>query len=478
MNILTDNPSDESENIEFKFVSKDSLPHDLWEPITGFSNADGGFIKFGVEENGNKVGVNPKYLNKLQEDLLSQCNSEYNHKLYPELTIENSNILSVYIPPVPASLRPIYSSKRGCPQGGRVRIGPTNAQLDDEWLRRFAIAAGGGAELLEFQAKTKDYFDSTVIKYYLDTVKEKRGNVYKGLSQQKILIKLRAVVNNNITMFGLLAFSTPYGLQELTSPTVNIAVTEYAGTSKVNPEDIDEIRIDDKEFSGNVVSQFEEALKFIQNKLPVKSRLDPEGKRSEYLAIPLPALREILANAIVHRDYTTFKSRIQIDIYSDRIEFSNPGRSLIPLNLIETAHSQTRNPLLMSYLKDLNITEQRGRGISTIKKSLRAAGLLEPTFEHRHDWFVATVHRSGFITDDDQTWLQQFKLHNLNDRQLNALVHLRHHTEGISNSEYRGINNMTSVADDSRAKRELGRLVGLGVLRKTGNDRSRKYFLK
>lgn len=85
-----------------------------------------------------------------------------------------------------------------------------------------------------------------------------------------------------------------------------------AGTSKVNPEDTEKVNLDDKEFNGNVVSQFEGAFKLILSKLPVRSRIDPHGKRREHLVIPKVAIREALANAIVHRDYTTYSSRIDI----------------------------------------------------------------------------------------------------------------------------------------------------------------------
>jgi len=189
------------------------------------------------------------------------------------------------------------------------------------------------------------------------------------------------------------------------------------------------------------------------------------------------ALRETLANAIVHRDYTTFKGRIQIDIYNDRIEFANPGRSLVPLELLETAHPETRNPLLMNYMRDLDITEHRGRGIRTIKSSLKAAGLAEPTFAHKHDWFVATIFSSAFIKDDNQIWLQQFQEMKLNERQLSALVHVKHDPDGISNSEYRDLNNMTSVGDDIRAKKELVKLTKLELLNKVGERRYRRYRL-
>ncbi len=469
----------ELEGIENKTVSGSDLPKDLWEPITAFSNMDGGLIRLGVDPDGKLIGVDPKYIDKFQRDIITYCSTAFNHRLYPSITVDKGNVINVYIPPVPASYRPVYSTSRGLPQGARVRIGTANIQLDDEWIRRFAISAQGGAELLTFEKDHQGYFDQKMIQNYLDVVKGKRGDVYAGLTEEEILTKLRALTpNKEIILFGLLAFSTPTGLQELTAPTVNIAVTQYAGTDKINPDDIEEVSLDDREFSGNAVSQFEQALKFIGSKLPVRSRIGPEGKRSDYLAIPTLALRETLANAIVHRDYSTFKGRIQIDIYSDRIEFASPGRSLIPLDMLETAHPETRNPLLMNYLRDLNITEHRGRGIRTIKSSLKSAGLAEPTFIHRHDWFIATIFSSAFIQDVDQVWLQKFQDLGLNERQLNALVYVKHNDSGISNAEYRNINNMINVRDDIRAKKELAKLTRLGLVNKIGEKRYRRYVLK
>ncbi len=468
----------ETENIEYKSTLHGKLPDDIWESITAFSNADGGTIIFGIDENGMKVGLPINTIDNLQRDVTTLCVSGFNHKLYPEISVED-NLIKAFIPPAPAVLRPIFSTSRGLPKGGRVRIGSSNVQLDDEWIRRFAIAAKGGAELVTFHGDFHEYFDQKTIDRYLRIVQDKRGNVYIDIPQEQLLTKLRALDSDrNITLFGLLAFSNEYGLQELTAPTVNVAVTQYSGTSKVNPEDIAQVSLDDKEFSGNVISQFENGLKTILSKLPVKSRIETtSGKRLDYLAIPEVAIRETLANAIVHRDYSTYKGRIQIDIYADRIEFANPGRSLVPLDQLETTHPETRNPLLMSYLRDLNITEHRGRGIRTIKNSLKAAGLAAPEFAHNHDWFVVTLYSSAFITTDDQTWLQQFQKYKLNERQLKALVHLKHTTGGVTNSEYRALNNMNNVRDDIRAKKDLAKLTSLGLLKKVGENRYRTYEL-
>lgn len=469
----------ESESIEYKLADKE-IPANLWETISAFSNADGGTIILGAKDDGTRKGVDLKNIDKFQKDIISLCINGFNHKLYPSINVlKKDNIIEVYIPPSSASERPIYSESRGLPRGARVRIGSVNSQVDDEWIRRFALAASGGAELQMFDGDYKKNFNFDLLNQYLNSVRSKRGNIYLNLDPEEILIKMRAINNElAMTLFGLLALSNEDTLQNLTAPTVNIAVTQYSGTEKVNPTDIAEVSLDDKKFFGNVVQQFEESLKFLLTKLPTKGKIEIKtGKRRDYLAVPEIAIREILANAIVHRDYSTYRSRIQIDIYKDRIEFVNPGCSLIPLEQIEKSHSETRNPLLMNFLRDLSITEQRGRGIPTIKASLKKAGLPYPKFEHRNDQFVAVIYSEAFIKDDDQIWLQQFLTFKLNERQHNALVHLRHSEEGINNSEYRDINNMLGVGDDLRARRELSALVNKKLTNTTGANRNRRYVL-
>lgn len=469
-------PDKESDLIELKTVGSDTLPRDIWEPISAFSNADGGSIYLGISPDGHVVGVKSEDRDKLARDLLALCDGTFNYKVHPEIQFLDNNVIQLYIPPAPSSMRPLYSKARNLPKGAKVRIGTSNVQVDDEWLRRFAVVASGGAELIKFDQDYIDYFSPEQLDIYLKSVKEKRGNVYQGMSNQDVLTKLRAITREaHPTLFGLLAFSNDTGLQDLTAPTVNIAVTHYQGTSKVNPRDVAEVSLDDKEFSGNVAHQFDSALKLIMSKLPIRSRVETGGKRAEYLAIPELAIRETLANALVHRDYTTYGSRVQVDIYSDRIEFANPGRSLVPLDQIFEAHPQARNPLLMSYLRDINITEHRGRGIRTIITTLQNAGLATPTFEHKHDWFVATLFSSAFIQDSDQDWLKKFQKYGLNERQLKALVHIKYNILGISNGEYRELNNMTGVGHDRKAKTELVRMVSLGLLKKVGEDRNRRY---
>ena len=115
--------------------------------------------------------------------------------------------------------------------------------------------------------------------------------------------------------------------------------------------------------------------------------------------------------------------------------------------------------------------------LKQVKTRCVFAGLAEPVFEHRHDWFVAILYSSTFIKDDEQRWLEQFHTYGFNQRQLKALVYTKHNIAGIINSEYRDVNNMNRVGDDRKANWELTRLVNAGLMIKNQGNRNRRYLL-
>ena len=467
----------EKDDIEFKTAANGLVSSSIWESITAFSNADGGQIVFGVTPEGNFSEMTPEELDKLQRAVTTECSEAYSYKIYPQINV-NSGTVVVYIPAAPAVLRPIFHKKQGCPKGARVRVGSSNIQVDDEWLRRFAVAASGGAETLTYDLDFRQVLDMNLVRNYIERVDKARGGVYGGLSIEEILIKLRVItVGNKLTMFGLLAFSSLAILQEIVSPTVNIAITQYRGPSK-SVSGSDDPFISNKEFYGSVTKQFDEAYKYLLNSLPIKGTIDDqEGKRRDYYIIPDKAIREVLANALAHRDYSVHSSRVQIDIYSDRIEFINPGRSLVPIDKLDETPSMSRNPILMSFLKDMGYTEQRARGIKTIKESIKSAGLLEPEFKNLNSSFVAVLYSSAFISNNDQKWLNQFSRLGLNERQLTTLAHLKNSSQGINNKEHRELNGMNQVADDKKANRDLRKLVDLGLALRAGSDRKTRYYI-
>ncbi len=464
-------------HLEMKTCRNGQLPNDLWKAISAFANTEGGRIILGVTPSGVPVGLTPEHIDKVQRDILALCQNTFNYPVIPDIHTIGSVVI-VNIAPSPAAVRPLYSTSRGV-NSAQVRVGSSNIQITDELRNQFAIAARGGAELIEYsELPYQTYLDPLLIEQYLSLVASRRGDIYKDLSTEEILLKLKAITKaKNVTLFGLLAFGKNETLQEASAPTTNIAVTHYPGDSKVLENDPTRTHLDNREFNGNVIQQFTAAFSFIKSKLPISGAVDPNGQRRDYLVIPEVALREALANAIAHRDYSTHSSRIQVDIYSDRLEIINPGVSLVPIDELESAPSVSRNPLIMSFLKDYGYTEQRARGIRTIRQSLRSAGLLEPEFLNVGSSFKAVLYSSAFISRTDQTWLLQFRHHNLNERQLTGLTHLKNAPGGVSNVEYCAVNNMNSIGDDRRARNDLSKLVKLGLVVTSGQNKNRRYYI-
>lgn len=468
----------ESERLEFKSATHGKLPENAWMTVSAFSNTDGGRILLGVNDNGNEVGLSVKELDTLQKDFVSLCSTGFNHKIIPVVSVEDNHI-SAIIDPLPAIMRPLYSKKRGVEHGTYIRVGSANVKATSEDIMRFSAAAQGGAETFTYDVDYHEVLDERKIRDYIDLLNSRNNNVYQRFSEEEILKKQKAIIDGKVSLFGLLAFGNGMSLKEVVAPTMNIAVTQYPEADKV-VGDASLTYTDSREFDGCVIDQFEHAFSFIKSKLPVRGMIGPDGKRQDYLVIPEIAIREALANAIVHRDYATSSSRIQVDIYANRIEIINPGRSLMPIDELETTQSITRNPLTMNFFKENGYTEQKARGIRTIKQTIREAGLQAPVFENiSGQSFKATLFTSAFISAEDKEWLKQFGNYGLKDRQLNCLVYLKHHNDdGINNSTYRELNGMNSVGDDKMANRELVGMVKLGILKSGGIGRYRKYYLK
>lgn len=468
----------ESKNTEFKTGSEGRLPKDIWHTISAFANTDGGQIIIGVEPSGKLVDLNRNEIDKLQIDLASLCSQSFNNPIVPEIQFSDG-VLIAYIPPQPVQLRPIYLKSKGAYSGTYIRVGSSNHLATDADIRRFSIAANGGSENIVYSdANYVDYFDSELVKTYINILNTKHENIYQPFSNEEILFKLKAIdKDGSATLFGILCFGKMLSQNEIIAPTINITVTQYPGYEKVNSLDPSETYLDNREFNGDVVAQFKKALLFIKSRLPVRGLVDGKGIRTDLIVIPEIALREALANAIAHRDYSDLTSAIQIDIFTDRIEIINPGKSIVPIDELESTPSIARNPLLMSYLKDYGITEQKARGIRTIIVSIKNAGLARPDFANIGNSFKSTLFATSYKSPKDKEWLEKYSHVRLNRRQKNALVYINNNPTGISNSEYREINSMNQVRDDKKANKELRQLVDLGVVSQIGENRARRYVI-
>ena len=169
------------------------------------------------------------------------------------------------------------------------------------------------------------------------------------------------------------------------------------GDNAVGERFIDNARID-----GNIINMLDESISFVRRNMKTATCIDPQTRRrSDKPEYPVVAVRELILNALVHRDYSTHTdyTPVTIRMFSNLIEIENPvglyGR--MTLDKLGKVAADTRNPFLANALEVIDVTENRYSGIPTVYSAMKNAGLPEPKFENERGIFRATLYNSAEI---------------------------------------------------------------------------------
>lgn len=148
--------------------------------------------------------------------------------------------------------------------------------------------------------------------------------------------------------------------------------------------------LDDKEFSGSLISLLQDGQDFIKNNTKKRWRKTGNG-REEMPKYPEQAVFECLVNALIHRDYLALGSEVHIDIFDDRMEIYSPGGmidgSLVQELDIDNVPSQRRNPIIADLFSRMHFMERRGSGFKKIKADYRHQVNFD---ESKHPLFKST----------------------------------------------------------------------------------------
>lgn len=156
---------------------------------------------------------------------------------------------------------------------------------------------------------------------------------------------------------------------------------------------------DSAEITGRISDAIRITLDKVLANTETSSQTDMQGRRVERPNYPFEALRELIINAFVHRNYETSNAPIRISWFNDRIEINNPGGpfgSVTDENFGQPHVSDYRNPELAAALKHLGYVEKFGSGIARVRKQLMINGNPEIEFEPRksENYVLATVRPS------------------------------------------------------------------------------------
>lgn len=154
--------------------------------------------------------------------------------------------------------------------------------------------------------------------------------------------------------------------------------------------------IDSISLNTDLFTEVDDILAFIKKHLMVEYIITGEAKRTERFDYPLEAIREVVINMIVHRDYRESSPSI-IKIYDDKIEFYNPGNLYGGISIDDLLNgkftSKSRNKLIAKAFKEIGLIERYGSGIMRIQKICKEYGIMAPLFEEESNGFKVVLYK-------------------------------------------------------------------------------------
>ncbi|GAB4578939.1 MAG: ATP-binding protein [Anaerolineales bacterium] len=250
-------------------------------------------------------------------------------------------------------------------------------------------------------------------------------------------------------------------------PNALILGVRFAGTSFAD-------QFIKQEIGGTLPQQLRRAEQFVRDELRSVVRLVGLA-REETLEYPLEAVRELLVNAVAHRDYNVQGDSVHLHLFANRLEIHSPGGLPGPVtldNLLEARFS--RNPVIVQVLSDMGYIERLGYGLDRVVAAMRRLSLPQPRFEETAGTFRVTLLGETKFPEGQMADLARYQGMNLNDRQQTALKHLTAFGR-ITNSAYQDL--CPNVSPET-LRRDLVELVQRGVLIKIGDRKATYYILK
>lgn len=316
--------------------------------------------------------------------------------------------------------------------------------------------------------------DPNLVTRYLSSVRETTPRLVND-SDEAVLFFTGVVADREseeLSVAGLYALGE-YPQRLLPHLTLTAAVEGSGDVRAVNRRD----------FTGALPVMLDDVLDWVRGNVESRQLVTRDGDGLTDYAVPLLAAREVVANALVHRDLSEASRGKGIDlrITRDGFRLTNPGGLWgITVDRLGFGDHPAVNERLYQICRNVEgrsgrVIEAMGTGIREVRRSLREAGMAEPRFYDNGVSFTVRFPNSALIPDGDLAWIGSLGLEqvaSLNLRQKEALVDMRH-GRTWSNREYRERFGVT--AEEARA--DLRDLVSRGLVTSLGERRWVRYEL-
>lgn len=368
----------QGENAAIEFKAADVHPDSLAKEIVAFANTAGGTILIGVNDQGGVSG-----LHESTDYIAWVANIARNNVIpaidcsvyYDTLTNNETRMCVVDVPK--GKDKPYQTNKTQY----LVRVGSTNRVASAQELMRLFQQSGAfhydatpvsGSNINELN---KNLIDKYLRQYDISLADEP--------SEAVLLHNMDIMVDNELTVAGLLLFGIN---PQRRLHNASISYAHFVG-EKVSDELIDKQVIE-----GTLPDQIEKTLAIVKHNTKQPSKINGAKTESTAAFYSDKVLRELIVNAVTHRNYSIVGSRIRIMHFDNRLEFISPGRlpNTISVEKLRYGVSYASNPVILKFLENMRYIDKLGRGLPMVYNEAQTLGL-QVHFEEIGEEFKVTL---------------------------------------------------------------------------------------
>jgi len=473
-------------NLEVK-AAGGGLPKSTAETLSAFANGTGGTLVLGLSEQDGFATAAGFDAARISDSLAGMCADKLEPPVRAPLNVEEFEgnlIIRLDVPELDPALKPCFVRDRGAYQGSFIRGGDGDRRLSSyevtQLLSNRSQPTDDGAPVMN--ASLQD-FAPELVGPLLERVRIRNRRAFAGLEDSEVLTRLGAARRTEAglrpTLAGLLCLAT-YPQQHF--PQLFISFVALPGSTFGDALPDGRRFLDNQSIDGPIPFMVQDAVAAVERNMRRASVVAGLGRSDRY-DYPIEVIRELVVNAVMHRDYSSgaLGTQVQIELYPDRLVVKSPGGLYggVDASQLGTEDvSSSRNAWLAKLLAEVPmgpggevVCENRGSGIPAVLRSLRDAGMSPPEFDAAPAHLFVRVPQHALLDPVVVAWIGALGASGLNDAQHLALAMMR--INGSVSNEMLRVWGVERHA----ATQALADLVGRGLAVKLGGRRYARYEL-
>lgn len=381
----------ESSRVEFK----ETLPSNsekYTKTVVAFANGQGGKLIFGVrDETREVVGIGKREVFAMMDSIANAISNTCEPQIVPDiepLTLDGKTIIIVTVQASPN--RPHHIKAKGKESGTYIRAGATSRPATPGKIRDLELE-GANISWDSLPCVGFDATDEAVERLCreMDTRRERLNDKLVPDSEKARPVTTANLENWNVIRKTSRGWQASNAFALLTSDHFQFSAIQCGVFKGKERGEF----LDKREYSGPLFEQVEEALNFVLRNIRKEARTEGLYREESY-ELPVDAVREMIVNAVCHRDFRA-ESRVQVALFDDRLEVTSPGGLYngITLEEVMAGHTRQRNRCVGNIFFQVGLVEAWGTGLGKIISLAKEWGLPKPEFIEMPDFFRVNLHR-------------------------------------------------------------------------------------